>query len=194
MAGWLSSKNTNPSWPALDQSHRCPGAGTAKDASPAHTARHPARLLVRSEHPSPLGCCRGRSHFRLLPGPVSGVRPPSIPLPPRCCPGHAACPGRSAARFLPSRRYCLAGAGAPMAAESGCGRTGRLRGRDAVCWPGRPPRAPGRGGCRRPRSHPAACTEPGSPCPLPGSPRRPFSRSPGPFAPGLGAAPAATLT
>lgn len=81
-----------------------PRAGTAKDASPAHTARHPARLVVRSEHPSPLGWCRGRSHFRLLPGPVSGVRPPSIPLPPRCCPGHAACPGRSAARFLPSRR------------------------------------------------------------------------------------------
>lgn len=106
-----------------------PRAGTAKDASPAHTARHPARLVVRSEHPSPLGWCRGRSHFRLLPGPVSGVRPPSIPLPPRCCPGHAACPGRSAARFLPSRRYCLAGPGLRWVPNMAVGgRAGRRAG------------------------------------------------------------------
>nr|BAC25985.1 unnamed protein product [Mus musculus]BAC33010.1 unnamed protein product [Mus musculus] len=105
------------------------------------------------------------------------------------------CVSRAFSRSLSAFQKVLSGgARAPMGAEHGCGRTGRPKGRDAVCWPGRPPRAPGRGGCRRPRSRPAACTEPRSPCPLPGSPRRPFSRCPEPFAPGLGAAPAATLT
>lgn len=68
----------------------------------------PGPPVVRPEHPSPRGGCRGPPRFRLLPGPISGARPPSAPPPPpppRCCPGPAACPGHSAARSPPSRRY-----------------------------------------------------------------------------------------
>lgn len=99
-----------PSWRPLD-SATSPAPGQLTLQAWLTLSFHLNLLVVRSEHPSLHGGCRGLPHFRLLPGPISGVRPPSIPLPPRCCPGLAACPGRSAARFLPSRRYCLAGLG-----------------------------------------------------------------------------------
>lgn len=83
----------------------------------------PPAAVVRSEHPSPRGGCRGPPRFRLVPGPISGVRPPSAPpLPPRCCPGLAACPGRSAARSLPSRRYCPVGPEHRLMRNSPAGR------------------------------------------------------------------------
>lgn len=72
--------------------------GLLRAAAPAASGSFRAPLLAR---------CPGPTRFRLLPGPISGVRPPSAPPPlppPRCCPGPVACPGRSAARSPPSRR------------------------------------------------------------------------------------------
>lgn len=99
------------------------------------------------------------------------VAGPYIRCPPALHPAGSAmlsrsrCVSRAFSRSLSAFQKVRSGrAGAPMGAEPGCGWTGRLKGRDAVCWPGQAPRAPGRGGCRRPRSRPAACVESRSPC------------------------------
>lgn len=116
------------------------------------------------------------------------VAGPYIRCPPALHPAASAmlsrsrCVSRAFSRSLSAFQKVLSGgAGAPMGAKPGCGRTGRPKGRDAACWPGRAPRAPGRRGCRRPRSRPGACTESRSPCPLPGRPRRLFAAVPDPL-------------
>lgn len=78
------------------------------------------------------GSPRSPSHFRCLPGPISGVRPPSAlpppPPPPRCCPGPAACPGPSAARFPLCRRYGSAEPGLPAPEAGRPAGTGQQQG------------------------------------------------------------------
>lgn len=114
--------------------------GPLRGAVPAASGSLRTPLLAR---------CPGPPRFRLLPGPISGVRPPSapppLPPPPRCCPGPVACPGRSAARSLPSRRYGPAGAG-PRRCGTRRGAGGLLGGQRRARRPGRAPRAPGRRG------------------------------------------------
>lgn len=101
---------TAPRRCGLSGADGCAEAPAAPRGLSALSPLPPPASVVRSEHPSPRGGCRGPPRFRLVPGPISGVRPPSAPPPPpRCCPGLAACPGRSAARSLPSRRYCPVG-------------------------------------------------------------------------------------
>lgn len=134
---------------------------------------YPHLPVVRPEHPSPRGGCRGPPHFRLLPGPISGVRPPSAPPSPqlpRCCPGRVACPGHSAARFPPFRRYGSAGPWSGRVRNPPGGRRGAWgQGRGAPARPGTKGT-----GTRRPRAGwPTAAVALGLVLRSPGAPRLP---------------------